>query len=661
MKDLHRTRVMIVVAGILLTLSAVVLSIWRPLLLQDVDRRVYDHLLGQGVAGTEVPRVVVVDIDDGSLQRYGQWPWPRSLVALLLERIRQAGPKAVGVDILFTEPDRSRADALPPPLRSQLAEELRTPVFVTPDAALAEVLRLGPFVLGFKLRFEESAATDLTMAGLPALNIASPSPSLFQAPGALVPLPEFVQSVSAAGFLNASADRDGVFRRIPLIMTHHRKVYPGLALATLLRGISPAVHVLTDARGDLFLIWNGRRIPVDAQGNFLINFPEVKDSRWRVSAAGILESREPSPLLRDKIVFLGASATGLDSRLISPLGDSFKGVDAHAWVAANLLQGDYLHVPGWASGADVLLLMIGGLVLPPLLAWVSPLVGLGVLALSGWGLWAGAGWLLEAQGVFLSPVVPLLLLCAVSPMTTLLSFRYQKQHAEEQEEQTEFMQNFMMQSLCSLASIRDIETGEHILRTQKYLQLLAEELHGDPAFSKILTPETIDLLYRLASLHDIGKVGVPDVLLLKPGRLTEAEFEEIKKHTIYGRQVIVEAEARAGVSGTLALQMAKDIVYCHHEWWNGAGYPEGLKGMEIPLAGRLMAVVDVYDALVSRRVYKPSVSHDEAVAIIRERSGVQFDPAIVAGMLRVEKRWRRIHESLNNHPIDPRAESVRTT
>ena len=107
--------------------------------------------------------------------------------------------------------------------------------------------------------------------------------------------------------------------------------------------------------------------------------------------------------------------------------------------------------------------------------------------------------------------------------------------------------------------------------------------------------------------------------------------------------------------------MAKDIVYCHHEWWNGAGYPEGLKGMEIPLAGRLMAVVDVYDALVSRRVYKPSVSHDEAVAIIRERSGVQFDPAIVAGMLRVEKRWRRIHESLNNHPIDPRAESVRTT
>jgi response regulator RpfG family c-di-GMP phosphodiesterase len=264
----------------------------------------------------------------------------------------------------------------------------------------------------------------------------------------------------------------------------------------------------------------------------------------------------------------------------------------------------------------------------------------------------GAGWLLADRGWFLSPVLPLLFLWVVFPTVILLRFRYQKRYAEQQEDEAEFMQNFMMQSLSSLTNIRDSETGEHILRTQKYLKILAEELQHDPAFSKVLTPETVDLLYRLASLHDIGKVGVPDVLLLKPGRLTEAEFEEIKKHTIYGRQVIVDAEKRSGVSGTKTLQLAKDIVYSHHEWWNGAGYPEGLQGMEIPFAGRLMAVVDVYDALVSRRVYKPSVSHAEAVSVIRKRSGVQFDPAIVEGFLRVESQWSRIHDSFNGAPVD---------
>jgi response regulator RpfG family c-di-GMP phosphodiesterase len=242
--------------------------------------------------------------------------------------------------------------------------------------------------------------------------------------------------------------------------------------------------------------------------------------------------------------------------------------------------------------------------------------------------------------------MPILLMCALLVASTLLRFRFEERRSHQHQKQTEFMQNFMMQSLCSLASIRDSETGAHILRTEKYLRSLAEELRHHPRYGKTLTPDTIDLLCRLASLHDIGKVGVPDLLLLKPGRLTPEEYEEVKKHTTYGRQVIDEAERRAGVSGSPALQMAREIVYCHHEWWDGSGYPEGLKGRDIPLSGRLMAIADVYDAIVSRRVYKPSTTHDAAVRIIRQRGGTQFDPEIVAAFLRVEKDWKRIYGEL---------------
>ncbi len=360
----------------------------------------------------------------------------------------------------------------------------------------------------------------------------------------------------------------------------------------------------------------------------------------------LLDDSQAAALLKDKVVFVGVVATGLDTRLVSPLEENFLGVEIHARIAANILNGDFIRIPGWFPGADILMLMVSGLLLPLLLAWLSPTVSLLLTALSGLLLWTGSAWLLNLYGLYLSPVMPILLMSAILGAATLLRFRFEEHRSQQHQAQTEFMQNFMMHSLCSLASIRDSETGAHILRTEKYLRSVAEELSHHPRYGKVLTPETIDFLCRLASLHDIGKVGVPDLLLRKAGRLTPEEYEEIKKHTTYGRQVIDEAERRAGVSGSPALQMAREIVYCHHEWWDGSGYPEGLKGEEIPLPGRLMAIADVYDALVCQRVYKPSLSHDAAVRIIRQCSGTQFDPEIVAAFLRVEKDWKRIYQEL---------------
>lgn len=182
--------------------------------------------------------------------------------------------------------------------------------------------------------------------------------------------------------------------------------------------------------------------------------------------------------------------------------------------------------------------------------------------------------------------------------------------------------------LASLAETRDNETGNHIRRTQYYTRILANQLRSHPRFSEYLTAETINLIFKSAPLHDIGKVGIPDTILLKPGRLTEEEFEIMKTHTTLGRDAIQQAETELDRTSTSFLRYAKDIAVSHHEKWNGSGYPKGLKGDDIPISGRLMAIADVYDALVSKRVYKPAFPHETAVDIILSDRGKHFDPDI---------------------------------
>jgi response regulator RpfG family c-di-GMP phosphodiesterase len=187
----------------------------------------------------------------------------------------------------------------------------------------------------------------------------------------------------------------------------------------------------------------------------------------------------------------------------------------------------------------------------------------------------------------------------------------------------------MVQTLLSLTATRDAETGGHSRRTEQYVRVLALQLATHPDYKDYLTPERITLLSRLAPLHDIGKVGVPDRLLLKQGALTPEEVAEFRKHPVYGRDVIAEAERQAGVHDDVTLAIAKDIIYTHHEWWDGTGYPQGLKGTQIPIAGRIMALVDVYDALHTKRRYASPRSHDESVTIIVAGRGTHFDPAVV--------------------------------
>jgi putative two-component system response regulator len=193
-------------------------------------------------------------------------------------------------------------------------------------------------------------------------------------------------------------------------------------------------------------------------------------------------------------------------------------------------------------------------------------------------------------------------------------------------------------ALASLAETRDSDTGNHIRRTQRYVKSLAWKLSTHPRFSDFLTPQTIGLLFKSAPLHDIGKVGIPDRILLKPGKLTDEEFEIMKTHTTLGRDAIAHAEQELG-EDVVFLTLAKEIVYSHQEKWDGSGYPQGLKGDEIPIAARLMAVADVYDALISRRVYKEPLPHERAVEIITQTSGRHFDPDVVEAFLAVQDNF----------------------
>lgn len=208
-------------------------------------------------------------------------------------------------------------------------------------------------------------------------------------------------------------------------------------------------------------------------------------------------------------------------------------------------------------------------------------------------------------------------------------------------------------ALASLAEARDNDTGAHLVRTQNYVRTLAQHLSDHPRFAGQLDRQNIELMSKSALLHDIGKVGIPDSILLKPGALEPEEFEIMKRHPRLGYEALASAEKLLGTPVDF-LRYAKEITLGHHEKWDGSGYPQGLSGDAIPLSARLMAIADVYDAITSRRVYKPAGGHDKAVNIIREGRGRHFDPDIVDAFLLLQNKFQMIAGRYKNgDPLRP--------
>jgi adenylate cyclase len=641
-----RPRRLVILSGLVPTLVAAALCLYRPAALARVEWRVYDMLVRASSTRPPDSRVVVVDVDERSLTVIGQWPWRRDLVAALIDELRNLGASVVALDIMFSEADRY-ADEGP-----------------NPDVALEETLRGGRVILGYALTFDDPGEAPRTCVNHPiglAIVGGEDEPaadSLFRATGAVCNLPNLALAAGISGFLNAAPDPDGILRRVPLVVELDGRMYPALALT--------AVSAATDSQGVALRIANanastlmvspingngaahGRNgsinVPLDGKSNLLLRYRGKKRTFPYVSAVDVLDARLDPATFRDKVVFVGTSALGTREVVSTPLDTLFTGVEVHATVADNLLQQDFVRRPEHAVVLEALVVLIFG----------------GIIALVGarfgaaWGaaggavclivVWTGAAAVLSRYGAFLSPFYPTIGLASALAFVTGTQAALERIRADRAGHDKAVTQRVMVQALLSLVEIRDAETGRHSRRTQQYARVLARELSTRAGYTEYLTPERIELIATLAPLHDIGKVGVPDRLLNKPGMLTADELIEMRKHPVHGRDVILKTEQEVGVRDDLTLAIAKDIVYTHHEKWDGSGYPQGLRGNQIPIAGRLMALVDVYDAAHSRRVYQKAMEHADVVAMIVNGRGTHFDPAVVDAFVNVAPVLQRLSE-----------------
>ncbi len=642
----------IVLLGVALALAVAGLEALKPPFIVSLEYLAYDALLNSRVRPETSGMVIIVDLDEKSLDLIGQWPWPRYRIATLLERIKAMGPASVGLDMVFAEPDRSS----PSQLEQQLLREfkIKTEIRGLPDklrdhdTLLTQSLAHGRYVLGYEFLFgqaERSTANCLLHPLTVAVRFrpgtderASP---FHQARGVVCNLRRLAQAAGASGFFNATPDADGQLRRAPLVIRYLDEFYPSLALATLLQawGVSGAVVTL-DQGGVESLQVKGLTVPLDAKGNLLINYRGPRRTFPHVSAADILQERAPPEIVRGKIVLVGASAAGLQELRATPLDAAFVGVEVHATVIDNFLRGDFLHAPSYARGLELGLVGLLGAAVGLLLAWAGAAISVAILAGSGLAVWVGCQWLLTSHGLFLSPVLLFLVLATEFSALSLAKFWRAERHARQRTRQLVLTQDVAIQSLAALGEARDQETGSHIIRTQQYVRALALHLSRKAKFRGALDETTIEALHKMAPLHDVGKIGIRDAILLKPGGLSADEFEEMKKHTVIGHQVFRAAEARLGTNSFL--RIADELAHSHHERWDGNGYPNGLQAEAIPLAGRIMALADAYDALISRRVYKPALSHEEAVAQIKAGRGSYFDPEVVDAFLEIEAEFKRI-------------------
>ncbi|HEY5577654.1 MAG TPA: HD domain-containing phosphohydrolase, partial [Deferrimonas sp.] len=248
-------------------------------------------------------------------------------------------------------------------------------------------------------------------------------------------------------------------------------------------------------------------------------------------------------------------------------------------------------------------------------------------------------------------LLPMVTLTVVFTVLASMRFLRADREVRERTRKLALTQDAIIQSLAALTETRHHETGGHIQRTRHYVRVLAGRLQAHPGFRNRLDDATVDLLFRLAPLHDIGKVGVRDRILLKPDQLTAEEYEEMKRHTLYGSETIRLAKRMMGEDAFF--QLADDLVLNHHERWDGTGYPNGLREEAIPLPGRLMAVADAYDAIISPRVYKPAQIHEEAVRIMSEKRGTYFDPDVVDAFLEINEEFRGIAARFVGAGVEP--------
>lgn len=613
--------------------------------LASLDHHVLDAFVRASAPNAQDTRAVVVDIDEISLSAVGQWPWPRYRIAALIEKIAAHHPAAIGIDVLFSEPDRASLANLQETFKRDFGVDIA--ISGVPDGLRDNDGYLG-FVMGrhdvvaanyfYFDHFNEAPARP--RSGI-AIDGDVASLALPGATGVLVNTEEIATQTRRSGFINNQLDDDGLLRRVPLLIRHDGAVYPSLTLATVMKATG-ADRVTIGADGDgPILAFGTHRIPIDEHGYAALRYAGGPKQYAALSAVDVLNDRIEAAAIAGKVVYIGSSAAGLNDYHNTAVDPRFPGLKIHAVASANLLGDDFVRVPRWSAVANAVACAVVGIAVAALFAfaWGIHWVVLGTLCAIGLAVLASLFAFTRAD-LFVGPAAPLVTAVVLFVGLSVARFAIEKRRAFLWLRQLQNARQVTIESMASVAETRDPETGAHIKRTQHYVKAIAEELRRSGLHTETLTDEYIDLLFLSAPLHDIGKVGVPDHILLKPGRLTPDEFEIMKQHAEFGRKIILSSSKN--IDGNNFLALAGEIAASHHEKWDGSGYPLGLAGEAIPLSGRIMATADIYDALISRRCYKEPFSHEHATSLMREGSGKTFDPAVLDAFFRIEDEIRAI-------------------
>lgn len=521
-------RGLVLMFGFALTALMLLFYIWNPLFLRGLVYKVYDELLIKTYSHETTGLPVIIDIDERSLQKYGQWPWPRYRVAMLLALAQRYGAAAVGLDIVFSEEDRTS----PRVLRQTIADDLKVSINFTgmPDALLdndillADNLKRGPFVLGYHFNFEKSDTKTKECILHPVkpviLNSSKSkevSLALYDAPEAVCNLPILGAAAPSSGFFTTVPDLDGMLRRTPLIIYFKGQIYPSLALAMLMQASGNKQIVLKVKEDGVESIkFADRVIPLDRKGRMLLKYRGKGGTFRYISATDILEQKLAPNELRGKFALIGTSAAGLKDLRAQPFDPVFPGVEAHATVIDTILKGDFISRPWIARIVEFNTVLLVGVISTIILSLTGAIPALITCLVMGAGLLYGAQWAFSVQGYFLSPLTALLTLAINFSLLTLLKFRREEGHKK-----------FLTATFKSYLSPELIEemiaerTMPELGGEARVLTAYFTDIQKFSTFSEILTaPQLVELLNEYLS-------AMTDILIDAGGTLDKYEGDAI--------------------------------------------------------------------------------------------------------------------------------------
>ncbi|MCK4440534.1 MAG: CHASE2 domain-containing protein, partial [Sulfurovaceae bacterium] len=564
-------------------------------MVQIIDYLLYDFTVGKFYQEAKQDSyVVIVDIDEKSIESLGQWPWSRVIDAQLINKIELGSPSAIGINIIFPEIDKTSPifihkfyktffdvdinfDNLPKLLKDN--DKLLIRAIDSSNVVVPIYLDKYPN----RYKYCENISYQN--------NYLSQIYTPFKAPYILCNHQKLQEYIKNFGFINAESDSDGIFRRIPLFMSYRDKIFPSFALATLL-SIDSNIKIVKKNQLELL----ERKIDMNSDTTVLINpntpMPKV------VSAIDVLMGNISTKIFIGKIVLLGSSVIGLNSKYILANKQKISSTQIHASIIENILSNSLITQPNFYKKVNIYISLILSLFIIIMLSkrWYISILILFIIIILLSLIYLFVGYknhIYISIGYLLTPFLIYFFI-----MTTFFIVINSVQHKRFYKELIDSHVS-TVESITFIVAIRDDETGEHLKRTKLYIKELAQYLYNQKQYPNILNKKYIENIYHASPLHDIGKLGIPDNILKKPGKFTPEEYEIMKQHPRLAKEAIEKAMRHYDKNDFL--NIAYNIAYYHHERWDGKGYPVGLKGDDIPLEAQLMSIADVYDALVTKR------------------------------------------------------------